>query len=68
MVLTDYREFCARTLCVCVVVVCVGGGGMRSYCVRRRYLPKDWWHATANIDDCVGIGGHMHTVADDVRI
>jgi hypothetical protein len=32
------------------------------------YLPKDWWHATANIDDCVGIGGHMHPVADEVCI
>jgi hypothetical protein len=29
------------------------------------YIPKDWWHATANMDDCVGIGGHMHSFIDD---
>eukprot|EP01051_Picozoa_sp_SAG22_P004208 SAG22_NODE_219_length_14877_cov_14.334619_19_plen_392_part_00 len=28
------------------------------------WLPKDYWHATANIDDCVGIGGHKHPVVD----
>eukprot|EP01052_Picozoa_sp_SAG31_P042705 SAG31_NODE_6866_length_1866_cov_1.333899_1_plen_140_part_00 len=32
------------------------------------WLPKDWWHATANIDDCVGIGGHIHPVSDCYRL
>jgi hypothetical protein len=27
-------------------------------------LPTQWWHATANVDDCAGVGGHMHTALD----
>ena len=29
-------------------------------------LPKFWWHATSNVDDCVGVGGHMHPSMDDI--
>ena len=28
------------------------------------FLPSQWWHATLNVDDCVGVGGHMHDGID----